>query len=168
LTESTAAAIFINDGNYFSYVNPAAQKMTGYSREEFCNLTMFDLLDEEYYDIIKSCTMTEDGDENTSRYEVKITNKLGKKIWLDVSAGVVYFDGRNQLIISAFDVTKNKETELKLIKSEKQYHQLVELSPDAIFVKHKGENTINKCSRNKTFRSFIAECCHRKEVKGFP
>lgn len=139
LTESTAAAIFINDGNYFSYVNPAAQKLTGYSREEFCNLTMFDLLDEEYYYIIKGCTMIDDGDENTSRYEIKITNKLEEKIWLYVSVGVVYFDGRNQLIISAFDVTKNKETELKLIKSEKQYHQLVELSPDAIFVKHEGK-----------------------------
>lgn len=139
LTESTAAAIFINDGNYFSYVNPAAQKLTGYSREEFCNLTMFDLVDKEYYDIIKNCTMTEDGDENICRYEVKITNKLGKKIWLYISAGVVYFDGRNQLIISAFDVTKNKETELKLIKSEKQYHQLVEFSPDAVFVKHEGK-----------------------------
>jgi PAS domain S-box-containing protein len=167
LTESTAAAIFINDGNYFSYVNPAAQKMTGYSREEFCNLTMFDLLDEEYYDIIKSCTMTEDGDENTSRYEVKITNKLGKKIWLDVSAGVVYFDGRNQLIISAFDVTKNKETELKLIKSEKQYHQLVELSPDAIFVKHKGELLLTNAAGIKLLGASSLNAVIGKRLRDF-
>lgn len=167
LTESTATAIFINDGNYFSYVNPAAQKLTGYSKEEFCNLTMFDLVDEEYYDIITSCTMTDDGDENTSRYEVKITNKMGKKLWLDVSAGVVYFDGKSQLIISAFDVTKNKETELKLIKSEKQYHQLVELSPDAIFVKHEGKILLSNAAGIKLLGASSLDEVIGKEPEDF-
>lgn len=136
LTESTASAIFINDGNNFTYVNTAAQKLTGYNKEEFCDINMFDLVDEEYHDIITNYTMTDDEDENTCRYEIKITNKQGDKLWLDVSVGVVYFDGKNQLIISAFDITRNKETEHKLMKSEKQYHQLVELSPDAIFVEY--------------------------------
>lgn len=135
LTETTASAIFINDGIYFTYANSAAEKLTGYAKEELYSMSMGQLVDERFMSAITECTMTEDGDiTQIAKYEIVIITKPGKKLWLDVSVGVVFLDEKTQLIISAFDITERKNTEYMLRKSEKQYHQLVELVPDAIFV----------------------------------
>lgn len=135
LTETTDSAIFINDGLYFTYVNPAAERLTGYSAEELYSMTMLDIVEKQYIDTINKCTMTdEDDNTNEARYEVIIITKDGDKKWVDVSVGAVFLDEKKQLIISAFDISKRKIMEHEIIESKRQYQQLVELLPDAIYV----------------------------------
>lgn len=168
LTETTATAIFINDGNYFTYVNPAAEKLTGYSKEELYSMTIGDLVNEEFKSTITDCTMTENKDNaQVARYELVIVTKLGKRLWLDVSAGVVFLDEKTQLIISAFDITERKNTEYMLRKSEKQYHQLVELIPDAILVMKDQKIVLSNAAGLKLLGGHSVEDAMGKAVSNF-
>src|ERR1700758_2458411 len=91
LFEMMASAIFICRGNFLSYVNRAAEVITGYTREELVSMDFCDLVHPAFRDVIT----------NSSRCEIKIHTKDREERWLDITATAVDLDGIPGRLVSA-------------------------------------------------------------------
>jgi diguanylate cyclase (GGDEF)-like protein/PAS domain S-box-containing protein len=101
--ETMASAIFVYRGKLLSYVNGAAEVITGYTREELISMHFCDLIHPDFQDVMKNGT--------ASRYEIKILTKDRQERWLDITSTPVKFDGVPGRLVSAFDFTEHKRVE---------------------------------------------------------
>jgi diguanylate cyclase (GGDEF)-like protein/PAS domain S-box-containing protein len=101
--ETMASAIFAYRGELLSYVNRAAEVITGYTREELISMDFCDLIHPDFQDLMTNST--------ASRYEVKILTKDRQERWLDITATPVEFDGVPGRLVSAFDFTEHRRVE---------------------------------------------------------
>jgi diguanylate cyclase (GGDEF)-like protein/PAS domain S-box-containing protein len=98
-----ASAIFICRGEFLSYVNRAAEVITGYTREELISMDFCDLIHPDFQDLMRNGT--------ASRHEIKILTKDREERWLDITATAVDLDGAPGRLVSAFDFTEHKRVE---------------------------------------------------------
>lgn len=109
LAESLPAATFIQQGTRCCYVNHAAELITGYSKEEFEEITFWQLV---HPDSKKSAAgQIANGTQNGFRYELKVLTKKGEVRWLDVTLSMFNHDGALASLITAFDISERKNAE---------------------------------------------------------
>lgn len=119
LAETMPAAIFVYQGDKYIYVNPAAENITGYSKEELIGMNFWDWASPEYKDVLRDRGRARQmGEPVTSRYEVKYRSKDGREGWADFAAGLIEYGGKPAVIAVAFDITKRKKAEKALRKSQ--------------------------------------------------
>ncbi|HUS19263.1 MAG TPA: PAS domain S-box protein [Terriglobales bacterium] len=120
VAETAANAIYIHDGTRLVFVNPAAESITGYSRQELLASDMWELVHPDFRERVRANAKARFlGEPCPLRYEYKIITKDGEERWLDFSANVVEFDGKKCILATAFDVTDRKMAEDTLRKTEK-------------------------------------------------
>jgi PAS domain S-box-containing protein len=128
LAETMPAAIFIYQGNRFRFVNPAAETLTGYTREELLQLNFWDLVHPDFREVVKQRGLArQEGEEVRARYEFKIVSKNGAERWVDFTAGVTQFDGRPAALGTAFDITERKKAEEAVQRSAQTLEALHEI-----------------------------------------
>lgn len=111
LTEMMTSAIFIFNRERILYVNPAMQSISGYSENELYNLTLFQLVTENYCFDFKQAITHFDAYSQCPHYEIEIRTKSGIKRYLDISVRCINFQGEQVLLGSAFDVTTRKKSD---------------------------------------------------------
>lgn len=116
LAEAIPTAVFIEQGTRCRYVNHAAEKITGYSREELFSMNFWSLiLPSSRKELARQAANRTNEDESSStRYETRIVAKNGQVRWLDVTVGTLQIDGKLAALISAVDITDRKRAELKM------------------------------------------------------
>jgi PAS domain S-box-containing protein len=135
LAETVTAGIYIYRDGGFIYVNPSAEKMSGYSREELLRMNVLDLVHPSFQENVRERIIRRDlGWQSAARHEDKIITKGGEERWMDVSAAGAKFHGEPAVIVTAFDITSRKRAEEELQRSEERYRTLFETSPDAVAV----------------------------------
>ncbi|RVT57222.1 PAS domain-containing sensor histidine kinase [Niallia taxi] len=120
LFEHNPDAVFSFDlnGKYLS-VNTAMEKLLGYSEEEFLQLTYVPLVSHD--DIEKTTEYYENATKGTTQnYETKAVHKNGEVVHVSVTNMPIIVDNE---VIGVYgiakDITGQKLTERKLVKSEK-------------------------------------------------
>lgn len=113
VVEAIPSAIFISRGAQLHYVNHAAEVITGYTREELLTMTFCDLVHPDDRDPVANRGWLS-GKEIAPGSEVKILTKNHEERWLAISTSRIDFDGRPQMLISAFDLTERKRIEEKV------------------------------------------------------
>ncbi len=147
LSEATDAMVFMIRGNRYFYINPAAEKVTGYSLEELQSMNHWDLAHPDYKEIIRQ--RGEDrqkGKKVVSWYEYKIVTKGGEERWLNVAASYIEYDGQPAVIGTAFDVTDRKKAEERIKLQERQLIQADKMATLGILVSgiaHEINNPLN-------------------------
>ncbi len=106
------------DGNYLS-VNSAMETMLGYSEKEFLQLSYVPLIAED--DLAKTTYFYQKAaNGNTQNYETKALHKNGHVVHVSVTNMPIIVDNE---VIGVYgiakDITEQKHTEQKLLKSEK-------------------------------------------------
>lgn len=107
-TEVAPLGIFVvNETGRYLDMNPAACKMTGYTREELLNITIKDFLSPEYFDIgFKSFTklVTTGYTQN----ELLVRKKNKDKFWIKLTGAKI---DESHFIAFCEDITESKELE---------------------------------------------------------
>lgn len=104
--DNTAAAIFIYDSSGFRYGNPASQAITGYTPEDLVGMEFWRLVHPDEREMVKARGLSRlRGGKEPPRYEVKILTKQGAERWIDLTAGLITYEGRPAAIATAFDIT---------------------------------------------------------------
>lgn len=128
--------IFVHDlgGNLIS-VNPAAERITGYSVAELVRMNIQELADNESLDLLRGFQYQRMAPGRHINYELKIVTKWENQIYLDVNIWPVYANGKTIAIQGiARTITRIKEEMNRLMMSEKALKGLADCLPDATLV----------------------------------
>ncbi|MEN8185303.1 MAG: PAS domain S-box protein, partial [Myxococcota bacterium] len=133
----TESAVAIGDASgCVEWVNPAFERITGYSAAEIQGKRL-DLLrglhpGEPAFDWVLS--RFQQG--QPARLEIPARSRSGQELWLAIEVQPLGTD--EGFIAIAIDITERKRAERGLAESEERYRQLVELSPNPIGVHCEG------------------------------
>ncbi len=94
LFENSRDAIYIHDlnGNYTS-VNPAAEKLSGYGRDEIIGRNFAEFLAQENVDQVRARLWQKVREKGGTTYEAEVITKDGKHVPIEVSSRLVYANG---------------------------------------------------------------------------
>ncbi len=135
LSDSTAAGILMYQGDHWTYANPAAALISGYSEEELLSMKWEDLLQIENLKQMNGMQLSpESVDDVFSQHnEVRIIQKSGNERWVDLVIRVIPLGAKTASLVTAIDITDRKIAEEKLRISEEKYRSIFENHIDLIF-----------------------------------
>ncbi len=127
LADAMEVAIVIVQGTSVRYVNPAAVRMTGYTREELLAMRFWDFMHPDDRDLVRERGLARQAGGDVPRHgEYRLRRKDGATVWIDFSGALIEHEGAPAVIGTAVDVTPSKEAELALRRSEARLRRLVD------------------------------------------
>ncbi|GAX34824.1 sensor histidine kinase [Nodularia sp. NIES-3585] len=157
LAETTNASIFVIQGLNLSYMNPAAEVLTGYTKEEL--LTGFDARQ-----LFKNKKRKQLNNKDLEYQEMKILEKNGTERWLACAVGMLDDQETPVEMIAGIDITEYKQAESDLSQTLEQIKQLSELKAHFMsMVCHQFRTPLNVVSfSNSLLKRHINECREEK------
>ena len=108
LAETATSGILIYQRDRILYANPAAEALTGYTREELRTKRLWDLAHPDYKELVRQRGEARlRGEQVPSHYEFKVTTKSGRERWVDYTAGYTEFKGEPAVVVTLSDVTES-------------------------------------------------------------
>ena len=109
------------------YVNPAAEKITGYGQKEILGMPFWNVIHPEFRDLVKKRGLArQQGKPVPKRYEVKLLHKNGEEHWVDFTATMIEFNRRPAVLGTGIDITERQRAEETLQESEERFRQMAE------------------------------------------
>lgn len=129
MARTALVALFIYQDDYFVYVNPMVEKLTGYSKEELLKMHFWDLVHEDYKEIVKERGRRRQRGEivKPAIYEIPYYTKDGKIRWGLFSFTNIMYRGRTAGMATVMDITEIRE-------KEKKFRAIFENAFDGIFI----------------------------------
>jgi diguanylate cyclase (GGDEF)-like protein/PAS domain S-box-containing protein len=117
-------SIFVHDpdGNFY-YLNAAAWKSRGYTREELMGMNLHELDTPEYGKLIET-RVRELMEKGAYIFESAHMRKDGSVMPVEVSTHLVESGGKKLILSVARDITERKLSEKNILENEKRYHLL--------------------------------------------
>lgn len=125
LTDEKGAVIF---------QTPAAERITGYTKEERANIDGFSLIHpDDIAGVMKLMHDVRDKPGASVEYQWRVRHKKGHYFWMEgVGTNMLDFPHVNAIVNSFRDVTERKKWEERLEWNEKRFRALIDSSSDAI------------------------------------
>ena len=119
LVESSTAAIILYQGEWLVSVNPAAERITGFSKDELLKMRMIDIIHPDFKEVVlKRALARQRGEPEPSQYETMIITNSGEARWVLLSVGLMLYRGKPAGVVTLLDITERKRAEEALRKSE--------------------------------------------------
>jgi PAS domain S-box-containing protein/putative nucleotidyltransferase with HDIG domain len=134
LLDTSTDSIILHDYNgKFKYVNEAAYKTKGYTREELMAMRLDDLVVAEYAVQIEQ-RKKEIREKGWAIFEAAQHRKDGSIMNIEVNSRIIEFEGEELLLSVEHDITERKKAEAALQDSEQRYRSLFEYNPVAVYL----------------------------------
>lgn len=136
LFENAKDAVYVHnlEGVYIS-VNRAAERLSGYSRDEVLGRPFNDFLAPENTEELRAQIRRKLREHGETTYEIDVIRKDGHRVPVEVSSRLIYEDGVPVGVQGmARDITERKRAEHALRESEELHRQLFESNPQAMWV----------------------------------
>ena len=135
LIEQTSDSIFVVQNEKVVLVNPAWEKLTGYSQEEVIRneLDFFNIVDDQFIDAVKKVYEFQ-SQKNSEHfdYETLIRNKSGKSINLEVHVTKISFKGKTAYQAICHDITERTRA-LEKINQYNEELKVLNVNKDKFF-----------------------------------
>ena len=119
LVESSTAAIILYQDEWLVSANPAAERITGFSKDELLKKKMIDIIHPDFKEVVlKRAFARLRGEPEPSQYESMIITKSGEARWVLLSVGLMMYRGKPAGVVTLLDITERKRAEEALRKSE--------------------------------------------------
>lgn len=109
LSETAACGFCIIEDDKISYANLAAEKVTGYSRDELLNMKFWELIHPEHRQFYEKDATG--GSISADKQEIKILTKDNQVKWVILSCGGVVINGKQVVLVTFYDITERKIAE---------------------------------------------------------
>jgi two-component system NtrC family sensor kinase len=127
LTETIDSAVFMHRGSKLTYANPAALRLTGFTREELLEMEHWEVAHPDSREMLRARGAARmRGEIVPSHYELRIMTKSGEERWADVTAAFFQFEGAPAVLRTYVDITQRKVAEQALRSYQAQLERLVE------------------------------------------
>ena len=117
------------------FLNPGAEKLLGYSVDQFRNISAWDWLAPEELPRVQrmrdSCLR---GQELPRPLETAVLSGSGQRIDVEVLQSRATLDGRALNVSFLFDISARKRSELALRQSEERFRALIDGAPDGVAI----------------------------------
>lgn len=134
LSESSPMSVMMFQEDKWVYINPMAEKVTGYSIKELTNMNFWDFIHPDHVQIVKERGRArQSGDNAPYNYDFKIITKDGIEKWVSLYGASTMFSGKPAGILSVLDITELKTVELALIDSEQKLRNIAENSTNMFY-----------------------------------
>jgi PAS domain S-box-containing protein len=131
LAEGCPFAIMIYQDDYWVYANPAAEYISGYSKEELYQLQFWMIVHPDYQPLVRHRgEQRQAGNQAPPAYDFKIINKAGEEVWVSLAGAGVMYAGKPAGFITVIDINDRKKTEADLRESEKKYRTILDSIPE--------------------------------------
>jgi PAS domain S-box-containing protein len=101
------------------------EKITGYTSAELLSMDIWDYARPDYRELVKNRSIDRQcGLSVPANYEIAISTKGGETRWIEVSAGLILYQGKLAGISTFFDITERRraEEELKAAKAQAELY----------------------------------------------
>jgi diguanylate cyclase (GGDEF)-like protein/PAS domain S-box-containing protein len=128
LFENANDLIYTHDlKGFFTSLNRAGERITGYSREEALSMNIGDVVAPDFLAAAQEMTKRKLNNEASTTYEIDILAKGGRRVSLELSTRLIYRHGAPVGVQGiGRDITERKRSEKALKDSETRYRQLGE------------------------------------------
>ena len=115
VAETSPAAIFLYQGEKFLYVNPSAERLTGYTQDELLAMKFWDWIHPDFAELVRTRGLARQrGVPLPPEYEFSFITKAGENRWGILSAKSIEFAGKPTGIAAFVDITERKLAELEI------------------------------------------------------
>lgn len=136
LGESSAAAIFVYQGERYVSANQASERITGYSRDELLRKNIGDIIHPDNREMVKERALArQHGKPVPSQYETMIVTKGGELKWVLLTAGRIMYKGKPAGVATLVDITERKKAEQAIMKSNEMLSLIMKNIPQRVFWK---------------------------------
>ena len=120
LVERANDGITVLQDGIFKYVNPEFTRLSGYSREELKRNSIFDVIAPDQKEKLKkNYERRMAGEDVEHRYETVLLNKNGKRVDVEVNAGIIPYENRPADLVIVRNISEKKQLEEEKLKRGK-------------------------------------------------
>lgn len=135
LSDVTLEAIILSDNGKIIDVNNRFLKMYGYKkRTEAIGLDILDIVGTDFHDSVKQRMQM---DKNPTK-EFNHIKKDGSLFTVESRSELILYNNKEVRVYVVNDISKRKQAQSKLIRSEHNYKKLVEILPDGLVLHDHG------------------------------
>ena len=147
--------IFVLQGDYVVYANPAVHQITGFTMDGIRNMKFSVAVYEEDRKKVMENYKRRLAGEDIPSYDFRIKANDGSIRWFLLNATKIQWNGKDADLVFVQDIHDRKLAEEALRENEEKYREIVEMSPDGIATLNLLGKVLNV---NKAFT----------EITGFP
>ncbi|HUK87047.1 MAG TPA: PAS domain S-box protein, partial [Terriglobales bacterium] len=137
IAESASDLVYSQDlqGN-FTFVNEAAVRLFGYTREEALGMNVADLIVPEHRGIAQHALQRKlAGELSQTPYEIDVMTRSGRRLTVEVSTRLIFARGKPVGVQGfARDISERRQVESALQESESRFRQMADAAHSAIFL----------------------------------
>ncbi len=120
LVDNARDAIFVAQDGKVLFPNPETSLLTGYSRTELDGAEMAGMIAPEHREmVVRNHLRRLGGESPPASYRFQFLHRDGHKVWVDLSAVLIEWEGRPATLNTLRDISKIEDLERKVQRAEK-------------------------------------------------